>query len=199
MVSKPSTLAAVQLAGYLWTSRSAPTSHPCQEKKRKVITGPSVARGSPRAHPWQLSTWLPHSTACYACCDAPNTTRCVQVGQAFIDAADQYVRKFLNNGVPSLFSDLKPLYRYGPLHQASHMWVSLTLGAVLLSTHTYACMHARSHARMHAHTQTNEHEPKPVPDNQAVGGCLTCLASTCYGRTCVLFSAGIAYACVLCF
>ena len=37
---------------------------------------------------------------------------CVQVGQAFTDAADQYVRKFLNNGVPSLFSDLKPLYRY---------------------------------------------------------------------------------------
>ena len=37
---------------------------------------------------------------------------CMQVGQAFADAADQYVRKFLNNGVPSLFSDLKPLYRY---------------------------------------------------------------------------------------
>ena len=35
----------------------------------------------------------------------------LQVGQAFADAADQYVRKFLNNGVPSLFSDLKPLYR----------------------------------------------------------------------------------------
>ncbi|DBA72018.1 TPA: hypothetical protein ACH3X2_010757 [Trebouxia sp. C0005] len=34
-----------------------------------------------------------------------------QVGQAFKDAADQYVRKFLDNGVPSLFSDLKPLYR----------------------------------------------------------------------------------------
>ena len=36
----------------------------------------------------------------------------MQVGQAFADAADQYVRKFLNNGVPSLFSDLKPVYRY---------------------------------------------------------------------------------------
>lgn len=35
----------------------------------------------------------------------------VQVGQEFVDAADLYVRKFLNNGVPSLFSDLKPLYR----------------------------------------------------------------------------------------
>lgn len=37
---------------------------------------------------------------------------CLQVKQAFKDAADQYVRKFLDNGVPSLFSDLKPLYRY---------------------------------------------------------------------------------------
>lgn len=37
---------------------------------------------------------------------------CAQVGHAFRDAADQYVRKFLNSGVPSLFSDLKPLYRY---------------------------------------------------------------------------------------
>ncbi|KAL3138957.1 hypothetical protein ABBQ32_005768 [Trebouxia sp. C0010 RCD-2024] len=34
-----------------------------------------------------------------------------KVGQAFRDAADEYVRKFLDNGVPSLFSDLKPLYR----------------------------------------------------------------------------------------
>ena len=41
----------------------------------------------------------------------PDMQVVAQVGQEFADAADLYVRKFLNNGVPSLFSDLKPLYR----------------------------------------------------------------------------------------
>ena len=57
------------------------------------------------------------SPAQTVCCSprASTLTLCLlllQVGQAFKDAADQYVRKFLDNGVPSLFSDLKPLYRY---------------------------------------------------------------------------------------
>ncbi|CAL8463644.1 g3178 [Coccomyxa elongata] len=34
-----------------------------------------------------------------------------KVGVAFEDAADAYVRKFLNKGIPSLFSDLKAIYR----------------------------------------------------------------------------------------
>lgn len=36
----------------------------------------------------------------------------LQVERAFEDAADAYVRRFINKGIPSLFSDLKALYRY---------------------------------------------------------------------------------------
>lgn len=32
-------------------------------------------------------------------------------GQQFLDALEAYVAKFINKGIPSLFSDLKPLYR----------------------------------------------------------------------------------------
>jgi peptide alpha-N-acetyltransferase len=35
---------------------------------------------------------------------------CVQVGEDFVAAADSYVRRYLLRGIPSLFSDLKPLY-----------------------------------------------------------------------------------------
>jgi peptide alpha-N-acetyltransferase len=35
---------------------------------------------------------------------------CVQVGEDFAAAADSYVRRYLLRGIPSLFSDLKPLY-----------------------------------------------------------------------------------------
>jgi peptide alpha-N-acetyltransferase len=34
----------------------------------------------------------------------------VQVGDDFLAAADSYVRRYLLRGIPSLFSDLKPLY-----------------------------------------------------------------------------------------
>jgi peptide alpha-N-acetyltransferase len=34
----------------------------------------------------------------------------VQVGSDFVAAADSYVRRYLLRGIPSLFSDLKPLY-----------------------------------------------------------------------------------------
>lgn len=37
--------------------------------------------------------------------------RLLQEGKEFEPAADNYVREFLNKGVPSLFSDLKPLYK----------------------------------------------------------------------------------------
>lgn len=50
----------------------------------------------------------------------------MQVGQDFVDAADVYVRKFLNNGVPSLFSDLKPLYRQEPLTIQQHLKLCMT-------------------------------------------------------------------------
>ncbi|GMH43697.1 hypothetical protein BSKO_11619 [Bryopsis sp. KO-2023] len=33
-------------------------------------------------------------------------------GQPFLDALEDYVARFINKGIPSLFSDLKPLYRY---------------------------------------------------------------------------------------
>ena len=36
---------------------------------------------------------------------------CMQVGAEFEDAAEAYVRPFLLRGIPSLFSDLKALYR----------------------------------------------------------------------------------------
>ncbi len=42
-----------------------------------------------------------------------------QVGTAFEEAADAYVRTFLNKGIPSLFSDMKALYRW--LKQPSHL------------------------------------------------------------------------------
>ena len=35
----------------------------------------------------------------------------LQVDKAFEEAANAYVRRFLNKGIPSLFSDLKALYR----------------------------------------------------------------------------------------
>ena len=35
----------------------------------------------------------------------------VQEGEAFEAAADRYVRRFLERGIPSLFSSLKALYR----------------------------------------------------------------------------------------
>lgn len=38
-----------------------------------------------------------------------------QDGEAFEQTLDAYVRKFLVKGIPSLFSDLKGLYRYYPL------------------------------------------------------------------------------------
>lgn len=34
----------------------------------------------------------------------------LQTGDEFIAAADAYVRRFISRGIPSLFSDLKPLY-----------------------------------------------------------------------------------------
>jgi peptide alpha-N-acetyltransferase len=34
----------------------------------------------------------------------------VQAGDEFVAAADTYVRRFIDRGIPSLFSDLKPLY-----------------------------------------------------------------------------------------
>ena len=64
------------------------------------------------------------------CSTALNILNGVQVGQAFTDAADQYVRKFLDNGVPSLFSDLKSLYRYG-LPTLTHVGQHYTLVAGL--------------------------------------------------------------------
>lgn len=35
---------------------------------------------------------------------------CLQTGDAFTAAADAYVRRFLQKGIPSLFTDLKSLY-----------------------------------------------------------------------------------------
>jgi peptide alpha-N-acetyltransferase len=35
---------------------------------------------------------------------------CLQTGDEFVAAADGYVRRFISRGIPSLFSDLKPLY-----------------------------------------------------------------------------------------
>ena len=35
---------------------------------------------------------------------------CLQTGHAFAAAADMYVRRFLQKGIPSLFTDLKSLY-----------------------------------------------------------------------------------------
>ncbi len=32
------------------------------------------------------------------------------MGEGFTDAADAYVRRFLQKGIPSLFTDLKSLY-----------------------------------------------------------------------------------------
>lgn len=78
----------------------------------------------------------------------------VQVGQAFRDAADEYVRKFLDNGVPSLFSDLKPLYRYA-LPSLSHVGQSDTGCCAVVHTHTYG------------------------PTTRHAERCVTCLASAC--------------------
>ena len=35
-----------------------------------------------------------------------------QEGEDFEAAAEAYVKRFLEKGVPSLFADMKPLYRY---------------------------------------------------------------------------------------
>jgi NMDA receptor-regulated protein 1 len=35
---------------------------------------------------------------------------CLQTGDAFAAAADTYVRRFLQKGIPSLYTDLKSLY-----------------------------------------------------------------------------------------
>ena len=40
----------------------------------------------------------------------------MQVDAEFEDAAEAYVRPFLLRGIPSLFSDLKTLYRCAPKH-----------------------------------------------------------------------------------
>lgn len=34
-----------------------------------------------------------------------------QEGDDFVAATDAYVRRYLRRGIPSLFSDLKPLYK----------------------------------------------------------------------------------------
>ncbi len=47
----------------------------------------------------------------------PRSSACARIpldflqGEAFLTAADKYVRRFLEVGIPSLFSELKPLYR----------------------------------------------------------------------------------------
>lgn len=49
-------------------------------------------------------------------CTCGETRRgvCAQAGVDFEEAADAYVRPFLTKGIPSLFSDLKTLYRCAP-------------------------------------------------------------------------------------
>jgi N-alpha-acetyltransferase 15/16, NatA auxiliary subunit len=54
--------------------------------------------------------------ACWHCHHAdsslpPAWVREMQEGEAFAAAADAYVRRFLERGIPSLFTDLKPLYQ----------------------------------------------------------------------------------------
>lgn len=45
------------------------------------------------------------------CCAWRLFPSCVlQAGAEFVSAADAYVRRFIDRGIPSLFSDLKPLY-----------------------------------------------------------------------------------------
>ncbi len=58
-------------------------------------------------------------------CKEDELNRCskVQEGVAFQQALDRYVRRFLIKGIPSLFSELKGLYRY-VFHRNIHRFYS---------------------------------------------------------------------------
>mmetsp|Transcript_486 Transcript_486/g.1020 ORF Transcript_486/g.1020 Transcript_486/m.1020 type:complete len:894 (-) Transcript_486:3118-5799(-) len=53
----------------------------------------------------ELQQQYPHSSAC------KRVPLDFKVGQDFVDALDDYVRKYLRKGIPSLFMDLRPLYK----------------------------------------------------------------------------------------
>lgn len=46
----------------------------------------------------------------FPCCCTAACPSCLQTGDEFVAAADAYVRRFISRGIPSLFSDLRPLY-----------------------------------------------------------------------------------------
>ena len=58
-----------------------------------------------------MREWVPTSSMTCVPCRSINTCNvCLQTGDAFAAAADIYVRRFLQKGIPSLYTDLKSLY-----------------------------------------------------------------------------------------